>query len=101
MIFENPWRAFSNLEILCFAPTGLYTTSADSEILVRDRAWRRLRRIFFQATGYEKRQMDPNPVLKKPEFAASETSVFSDYYHTEAAKLLTCQLQKSGVLLNI
>ena len=49
MIFENPWRAFSKLEILCFGKTqtGLYNASEDSEFPIRDHAWRRLRRIFF------------------------------------------------------
>jgi hypothetical protein len=38
MIFENPWRACSNLEILCFGKTqtGLYNASADSEFPVRE-----------------------------------------------------------------
>ena len=50
MIFENPWRAFSNLEILCFwkTQTGLYNASEDSEFPIRDHAWRWLRRIFFR-----------------------------------------------------
>jgi hypothetical protein len=74
MIFENLWRAFSNLEILCFGKTqtGLFYASADSEFPIRDDAWRRLRKIFFQATGYEKRQKNPKPDLHYDESTVNQ-----------------------------